>query len=99
MDPADWMADDEPERPPLDSWGRGSVPSRILEQPLQEEEEVTEVEKMKPSANHQELVDLNICHTYFEFLHYFLLCFRLIPSNKFLKRNVYCNSMDSNRKR
>lgn len=51
-DPADWQPDDEPVRPPLDSWGRGSVPSRIVEIPVEEEEgNLVEVEKMKPPLN------------------------------------------------
>ena len=56
-DPADWQPDDEPVRPPLDSWGRGSVPSRIVEIPVEEEEgNLVEVEKMKPPLNLAELV-------------------------------------------
>lgn len=34
----DWLPDDEPARVPLDSWGRGSVPSRITESVKEEVE-------------------------------------------------------------
>lgn len=53
-DEDNWLQDDEPARAPLDSWGRGSVPTRITEVITEEDVILEPKREPEPIPNQQE---------------------------------------------